>query len=205
MLLTDSGGTDFQQHPAGTFNAVCRMMVDLGTQESDYQGAKSLKRQVLIGWETDEKMEDGKPFIIAKFYTASLSEKANLRHDLVSWRGREFTMEELGGFNARNLLKAPCMLSIVTTEKGKAKVQGISKLPKGLPPLIPENPVIYLSLDPKEYDHNVFDGLSNGIKDIIKRSPEWRECTEPLGHTASTQALPADSGSFDEFDDDLPF
>jgi hypothetical protein len=58
----------------------------------------------------------GKPFTVSKFYTASLGEKANLRADLKNWRGRDFTDEELAGFEAKNILGKPCMLSVVETE-----------------------------------------------------------------------------------------
>ena len=37
------------------------------------------------------------------------------------------------------------------------------------------NESISLSLDPDEFNQEVFDGLSDGLKDIIKKSTEWAE------------------------------
>ena len=99
-------------------------IIDLGTQKGDYQGQVTRKRQNLITWELpNSKMEtgefEGQPFLISKFYTASLGEKANLRRDLVNWRGREFSPEELAGFDHKNILGKCCMLSITANDKGK--------------------------------------------------------------------------------------
>ena len=37
------------------------------------------------------------PFVLSKGHTLSLYEKANLRHNLESWRGKQFTAEEWPG------------------------------------------------------------------------------------------------------------
>jgi hypothetical protein len=68
---------------------------------------------------------------VGKWYTASIGEKANLRKDLVNWRGREFTDDELKGFDVKKLLGVPCMLSLTPNDKGKVRVTGIMKLPQG--------------------------------------------------------------------------
>jgi len=207
MLITDSGNSgNFENPLAGSYGATCRQIIDLGTQESDYQGVKSHKHQILVGWELDELMEDGRPFVVSKFYTASLNEKANFRQDLISWRGRDFTNEELGGFDPANILGAPCMLSLILTEKGKIKVQNVSKLPKGMtvPPLV--NPKIYFSLMHGKYDQQVFDNLSEGIKKIIMQSPEYLNRQQEVGKMPSNNiSVTPQNDIDDEFLDDLPF
>jgi hypothetical protein len=101
----DTGGGDFQHAPIGTHAARCIRLIDLGTQQGEWQGKPTFKNQVLVMWELpDELMEaqdDGqpRPFIVSKFYTNSLSEKANLRKDLTTWRGRDFTDDELDRFD----------------------------------------------------------------------------------------------------------
>ena len=45
------GGKDFEQAPAGSHVARCIKIIDLGTQESEYQGVKTIKNQILVSWE----------------------------------------------------------------------------------------------------------------------------------------------------------
>src|SRR4051812_4472100 len=113
----DNGGGDFQSAPVGTHIARCIRLIDLGTQQGEWMGKPTHKNQVLVMWELPNEMmqtEDGdKPFIVSKFYTNSLGEKANLRKDLTTWRGRDFTDDELNKFDLQTILGAACMLSVV--------------------------------------------------------------------------------------------
>src|SRR3990167_3685661 len=66
------------------------------------EGKKFKQHQVVLAFEVAETADEG-PFAgnrmtISKFYTLSLSEKANLRKDLEGWRGKSFTESELEGF-----------------------------------------------------------------------------------------------------------
>lgn len=201
MLLTDNGGKDFEQASAGNHVARCVGMIDLGTQQSDYQGKTTHARKIVLRFELpNELIADGeyagRPFIVGKFYTASLSEKANLRKDLESWRGRPFTPEELAGFDSKNILDKPCMVNVVHTEKGKAKIASIAPIPKGMqtPPRI--NDILYFSLERDEFDGKIYEGLSDFYKGEILKSPEWAEL----------QGKPTKSAKhFDDFKDDIPF
>lgn len=197
---TGSGGGDFQQAPAGSHVARCIRIVDLGTQTSEYQGKVNHKSQILVSWELcHEMMEiegEQKPFIVSKFYTNSLNEKANLRHDLTNWRGRDFTEDELDKFDLQSIVGAPCILSVVLNDKLKAKVEGVIKLTKGTEAPKPVNQVYALWLD--EFDQTLFDSLSDGIKGIIKKSPEY----QALGKSeVNMDSEPA--GGF--VDEDVPF
>src|SRR5262245_51935946 len=107
-------GGDFTPPPAGTHAAICYRLVDLGTQMGEYKGQPKEQHKIVVSWElVDENMDDGKPFSIHQRYTFSLHEKAKLRADLESWRGRTFTEEELNAFDLENLLGKPCLVSIV--------------------------------------------------------------------------------------------
>ena len=59
-----------------------------------------------------------RPAAISKEFTLSLHERANLRRVLISWRGRQFTAEELGGFELANVLGANAMLNVVHNDRG---------------------------------------------------------------------------------------
>lgn len=175
MKVSDKGG-NFEQVAPGTYTARCVRLIDIGTQTSEYQGKANSRRQVVIAWELpDALMEDGdsagKPFLVSSFYTASLGEKANLRHDLVSWRGREFSEEELSGFDLVNILGKPCMLSIVQNEKGKSIIKGVMALPKGSAVGAQINTSLYFSLD--EFNPTIFETLPKFYKERIAASPEY--------------------------------
>lgn len=178
MIIKDSGKGDFENPEPGSYSAVCVRVVDLGQQESEYLGEKKVAHKVWIAWEIEEKMSDGKPFMVSKFYTASLNEKATLRKHLEAWRGVAFTAEELSGFDLKNILGKPCMVVIVKTEKGKIKVDSVSKLSKSMGILTPVNPLINFSLDPTQFDSKVFDALPKGIKEMIVQSPEYRALSD---------------------------
>lgn len=200
MILTDSGSHEFEQAPTGSFVARCIKIVDIGTQKNEYQGVVNFKRQGIFTWELPgELMTEGdwagKPFTVSKFYTLSLSEKANLRRDLAAWRGRDFSPEELGGFDPKAVLGKPCMLGLVTSAKGKTVVGTVMALPKGMP--VPEqvNPSVYFSLE--EFNQTVFDSLSKGIQAMIEKSPEYQNLKSPVAVK--------EPGAWDDLADDVPF
>lgn len=128
--------SNFIPAPDGVHNAVCVDVVDLGMVE----GAFGTKHKLKLVWEIEEKMDSGKPFIVGKRYTVSLHEKSTLRKDLKSWRGRDFTAEELKEFDLESVIGAPCQLVVVHSEtegttyanvsnvlKAKAKLQADGK------------------------------------------------------------------------------
>jgi len=126
----------FEIAPAGTFKGICVDVVDMGLKDTPY----GRKHKLRIAWEINENMSDGRPFLAMGFYTASLSEKANLRKDLEAWRGKPFTFEELKGFDMDAVVGKSCMLSIIHNESGGktyANISSISPLMKDMDPLTP--------------------------------------------------------------------
>lgn len=199
MLIKDSGGVTFEQAPVGTHVARCIKLIDLGTQTGEYLGQATKKRQLLVSWELPNALMTtgefkGKPFSASKFYTMSLNEKSALRKDLVTWRGREFTPDELNGFEAKNILGKPCMISITLNQNGKAKVSAVMSLPQGMtcPPQV--NPSILFDLS--NFSHEVFNTISKGIQAIIEKSPEFKHVS--MGDLQGTPAA-------QEEDEDIPF
>lgn len=197
----ETGGGDFKQPPVGTHVARCIKIIDLGTQSGEWQGKTTIRNQILVIWELCNEMmetEDGqKPFIVTKFYTNSLSEKATLRHDLTQWRGREFSPEELGKFDLETILNVPCMISLVQKDgSDKVKVGGVMKMPKGQTAPDAVNDRFAFWLD--EFDAEKYESLSEGIKKIIAKSPEYQEATQ------GKQPRSKPSAAADDFDD-IPF
>jgi hypothetical protein len=184
-LPKPSEGGDFTPPPAGVFPAICYRFIDLGTQQSSYQGQTKHQHKVMLSWEItdpEEHMEDGKPWTISQRFTWSMSEKATLRKTLESWRGKPFEESDFGedGFDTKNLIGAPCLLSIMRVEKeGKtyANISGVTKLPKQMPAGQLTNEKVYFSLE--DFDAGVLGKLSDGLQTIIKASPEYQAIGKP--------------------------
>ncbi len=165
LMAKDTGGGSFELTPAGNHIGVCYMVCDLGDQESTYQGESKILRKVRVSWELPgEHMADGRPFSVSKIYTLSLSEKANLRKDLESWRGRAFTDEELEGFDLFNVLGKACMINIIheaSNNKTYANVASVASLPKGVTAPQATNAQVAFSLE----DANA--------REVYAALPEW--------------------------------
>lgn len=203
LNVSSNGGGDFELVPAGAYVARCYRILDLGTQTQTGQFGTTSKPKVMISWELldkDVKMEDGRPFAVHKNYTASLSEKANLRADLEAWRNKKFTTEELESFDLKNILGAYCMIQVVHSEDGKfANVQTImstKEKPAGINELV--------SFDIDKPDMAVYDALSDNMKIKISSAPEWQAATKPQPSKQVADVVIEDKG--DEINlDDIPF
>ena len=182
MIVTGSAPVkEFKIAPTGSHLARLYRIIDLGTQKSEYMGKVNMLRKVKFFWELhgdDLKTDDGKPLIQTRNYTLSLGEKASLRKDLESWRGKSFTDDELRGFDLTNLLDKWCMITVQHRESnGKTYADAVAVTPvpavvakTGLPDGV--NPT--LLFDMQKFDQAVFDGLSDGLKNQIMQSAEFQ-------------------------------
>ncbi len=125
-----SAGTTYLPAPEGLHNAVCVDVVDLGLQDVIWQGKAKKQLKLRVVWELEAKMEDGRPFIAGKRYTASLHERSQLSKDLTIWRGRAFTVEERDGFELETIVGVPCQVQIVHIEKDSRIYDNIISITK---------------------------------------------------------------------------
>jgi len=186
IIAKDNRDPDWENIPTGTQQAVCAFVRDIGTQEGTYMGRQIRKRQCVILWELSKKRTRGEnagmPFMISKFYTLSLNEKANLCKDLESWRGKGFTAKEKEGFDISVLESVNCLLNIIDSTKtdGKKTIKVAS-----ISPLLPEmQPLLKTNLKPPAW-----------VEEIITRSVEWAE----------THGIDQEISDDETIDDDLPF
>ncbi len=147
LTITATDSTEFELPPAGATAARCAAVIDLGSQQSIYQGETKTQAKILLTFELAELRSDGTPHRVSRRMTASLHKKAQLRAFLEQWRGRAFTDEELRAFNVGKLLKAPCLLNLVHIERaGKqyANILSVSPVPKGMTaPALVDAPVLF--------------------------------------------------------------
>jgi len=134
-IIAKAGGGNFIPAPAGTHSSVCVDVVDLGILEVNFGKEHKKQHKIRVVWQIEEVMGDNKPYIVQKRYTLSLHEKASLRKDLESWRGRAFTPEELEGFDVETVIGAPCLLNVIHAVKDGstyANITSIMRLPKSM-------------------------------------------------------------------------
>ena len=175
MIVRETGDGSFPQAPTGVEPARCYGVIDIGSHTSELYGRTA--RQVVLMFElTDARIDEGEhagePYRMSQFYNASLHEKAKLRKHLESWRGREFTPAELGGFDLKNLLDIQVNLNLVSKEQ-KTRIDGLLATRKGekFAPLIAQP--LYFNLD--AFDAAVFAILPEWLQKNIQESPEYKK------------------------------
>jgi len=184
LTVTNNGGS-YQLPPEGNHLARCIRVIDLGTQKETYNGKPKKYHRGILGWELLEEKavfdeERGEePFFVSKEYTLSLSERANLRHDLESWRGKGFSEAELEAFDMSRLLGALCMVNVihrVSAKKRKyASVNGITPLPKGMKDLVPKQVLPSIKYLIEDRRGGAFEELPEFIQEKIMASEEWED------------------------------
>lgn len=153
LIAKDNSESKFAKPPlpeAGTTQAVCCAVWDLGLQKTSYAGEEKIQHKIIVAWEITEKINapeseyHGKPYMLNKKYTLSLGDKANLRKDLESWRGLPFSTDELqNGFDLEKLYGTNCYIGIKhepdrnDPSKVYANVTAILPIPKGMEKITP--------------------------------------------------------------------
>lgn len=181
MILTDTGA-DFEPIPTGVQRAALVNVFDLGLQ----RGSRGdVNHECVFLWElAGSSKRDGSPFLVARRYTASLNEKANLRKHLRSWRGRDFTDVELrGGFDTSRMLSFNARLNLIMVNRnGKDWVEIDAVMPPD------GNPTAYKPRTPRTF---VPDWV---VKAITNKVPE--DAPAPDDGHAESGAAAADQGGY---------
>jgi len=182
-----TGGEDFPPIPLGTHVARCIGVFDIGTQPGSSK-FPTPRHQIVIMWELPmEKMEDGRPFGISKFYKLSWHSKSTLYKHVVSWQGlpKTPTPAEMEDFNIVKVVGAPCQITVSQDESGRETVDHVSRLMKGIQCPAQVNPSRTFSFeDGDEPAGDLPDFVSTRIKD----SPEYK----------SRHAVPSDGPTDDD-------
>ena len=208
LIATDTGGGNFKRVPAGSHIARCFSAIDCGTQTTNGQYGETIQRKIRLAWEIfgeDENNEpltidvDGKemPLTINKTYTLSLGEKASLRKDLSAWRGRDFTAEELAGFDITSVVGVHCMLNVTVSEnngKTYSNVAGISPMHKSMTKPQPVHENVIFDLD--NPNMALFNSFHEGLQEYIQKSPEWHKFSNKSNANQQTNV----GGGFDDTD-----
>ncbi len=226
LLLPTNPGGDFPTLRAGSYLAVCDMVIFLGLQEGSGAFPRS-KVQLYVRfevpsqrakWEKDGRQYD-QPAVIGKFYTASMNTKATLRKHLESWRGRQFTEAEAAAFDVAGILGRACMISVTQTpgENGKvySDLAGVAAIPREFAAqarLVAELPLVFYGPENTETYQQLPEFLRKKIDNQILEQPPG-QVPEASGRQSSPDGW--DGASPEEFDrlaasqeitdDDIPF
>jgi len=135
LMDTAPAKKEFPPHPAGPFAAIICDVFNLGSRVKQWTGEPArLSAEVAIIFRTHELREDGQPFELARRFTKSFGEKANLRKFVQSFLGRVLVEKER--IDIGKLPGKPCLINVVhtVTKQGRtrADVQTIMPLPKGM-------------------------------------------------------------------------
>lgn len=123
MKLTNSGG-DFKPAPMGLHEAVCVDIVDLGM----LPGLKGPQRKLYICFELPyANMDDGRPFIVIRRFTASLAETAHLSQFLAKWRGG-IPFKQGEEIDLETLIGKPALVVVTHADKEGKKYANIDSI-----------------------------------------------------------------------------
>ena len=196
--------SSFIPAPSGLHRAVCVDVIDLGIVKRVYNGEMSMPHMIKLVWQIEPTMDDGSHFIITKDYTLALSPRANLYRDLTSWRKKEFTDDELKGFDVEKIVGAPCLINVVEKRSQKTgnlytKVDSVLPMQSGQAPLSADGKYTrVIERDRQEQDNYVSNARARYQKQFEEASQQYApEKTETGGRP--------DTSSTNDFDDDLPF
>lgn len=217
LIAKSEGNLNIKKLEDGVYTAVSSMLVDLGIQKSEKYGKSS--RKIIIVWNvTNEFIEingEKLPRVMSKEYTMTLSEKSTLRKDLQAWRGKQFTQEELKGFNLANILNKGCQLQILNTEnngKTYTNIVAIMALPKGMSVESLDKTIVFDTYD--ENTWNNYKVLPIWIQDKIKKAENIsekgldiyiKEYEEIVKENQGKQEENTTNNEITTPDDDLPF
>jgi hypothetical protein len=189
LTLSESAKQERKLPEAGATVGMLYSLVDLGTQETNWDGEKKYTPKVRLTFElpdqTDEfeVVENGKttkvskPMVVSIEQTRSLGEKASLRKLLEQWRGQTFTAAELKAFSLKNLLGKPAMLTLIhktipSRVGNTAPLRGRASYPKGMKaPATTTNAQMYYEIEQGEGGQ--FSEMPEWLQDKIRASKEF--------------------------------
>lgn len=114
--------------PEKVHHCVCVDVVELGKQKTRYSTEPT--EMVELKWQTSDRMEDGRPYLITRKYNMTLGEGSSLLRDLEDWRGRPFTKEELVRFDLDTCIGANCLITLKHKEGERGPMQNVTRIEK---------------------------------------------------------------------------
>lgn len=192
----------FKAHPEGQFVGQCVDTINLGEKVQDFPGTiPYLAPTCALVFRTGERNDETGEYIdIAKEYTVSMGEKANLRKDLQQWRGKAYTKEQVEeGVPLEKLTGNHALLTISQRTSGKGRVYANITAIVGIPRQMKDGVEKYTDYERAEY-------WEKKKQEYAEAAGVFRTANPPK------QKVKANADGFENFpsaladeDDDLPF
>jgi len=142
-IIAKANEKEFESIPlpeAGTFQAVCCGVWDLGMQKTTFKGEEKIRHKIIIAWELSQLINvpgneyHGQPYMLSKTYTLSLY-NSTLKKDLESWRGKAYTEDEItAGVDIEKLYGINCLLGVTHQQGFKDASRTFANVSAILPP-----------------------------------------------------------------------
>ena len=197
-ILARGTESKFQPHPEGQYVAQCVDTIDLGEKVQDFPGTKPyLAQTCALVFRTGERNSETGDYIdIAKEYTVSMGEKANLRKDLTQWRGKPYTAEQVEqGVPLHKLTGNHALITVSHRVSGKGRTYANITAIVGIPKQMAGSVASYDDYERAEY--------------WSTKKAEYQEAAEKCKAEQTRRTLPEDADGFpaalQDTDDDLPF
>lgn len=187
----------FKPHPEGQFVAQCVDTIDLGEKVEKYQDqpARLTHKCVLVFRTGQVNQETGEAQDIAREFTVSMGEKANLRAFLESWRGKKYTEEQVEeGVPLHKLANQFALISVGHNKGANGKTYANIVTVAGVPEMMRKALPTFAGYERDEW--------------WTKRKKEYADESRKFKQDAGVNP---DSDDFDGFesdadlDDDMPF
>lgn len=175
---------EFASPEPGTCIAALTGLIDLGTEPAS-NPEFTARRRLMMRWELDQEMKDGRRFIVNQWASVSFHERSKLRGIMESWRGRAYKPGEV--MNPKAALGRSAMVNVVINDRGYADIASVSPLPKKMEPLEPAGALLYWDMDEPDWD--VWDQLSERLQERIQRTPEF-QAIDQGGTPPAAQSAP---------------
>ncbi len=177
-IIANAGSAAFTPCPAGPQQACCVDVCDLGLIKNELfpnpDGTAKWQHKIDIVWQSADLMDDGRPYLIKKRYTLSLGEKATLRHDLASWRGRDFTPAELEAFDVEKLIGVNAIINVAHKKGSRggtfANVVSVMPLMKNQTKILP---VDYVRVCDRPKPEDTTDAPDHAPSDDLDDAPPF--------------------------------
>lgn len=190
---------EYPKASEGQHLAVCVDVVGPWEAVDDFDKDKPYPIQkIAYVFQLDESRQDGKPFEVAREFSLTFGQKANLRKFLSGWRGKAITDDEAKAGVDIDYTGKPAYLTIEHKAKRaggtRVEVASVMPPPKQLPPITPQ-PYTRAEYWKKRADEDQAKSRALAEKMSMVRAAEAR-------NAADFSEPPA---GLDTGNDDLPF
>lgn len=159
----------------GMHNARVVRIIEQGSQETEW-GEKfkvQLSFELVDASHVFNEEKGPQNFLVHRKYNKSLHKRSDLGKDVRAIAGKNFP--EKGVFEMDSILDEPCQVEIQHSEDGQyANIVRVTPPAKGSKVAKSESDLMSLYLD-ENFDEDVFDSLTDGMREKIEASPEYQE------------------------------